>query len=84
MLSSGFVGIRPELHIERPARGDDPQVLVKDDQRFSNGVYHRLRERAGVFDFAEFLFKHGDLSLGAQEYNIMQVCAKQASSRGKM
>ena len=55
----GIVGIRPELHTERPARGDDAEVFVKDDQRFSNGVYNRLRERTGVFDFAELVFKHG-------------------------
>jgi len=59
MLSLNIIGIRPERHIERPARGDDPQVIVEDDHRFSNGVYHRLRERTGVFDFAELLFKHG-------------------------
>lgn len=59
ILSLGVVGIRPELHVERPARGDDPQFFVKNDQKFSNGVYHRLRERTGVFDFAELLFKHG-------------------------
>jgi hypothetical protein len=52
-------GIGRELYIERPARGDDPQVFVEDDQRFSNGVYHRLRERTGVFDLAELLSKHG-------------------------
>jgi len=59
MLSLGIVGIRPELQIERSARGDDAEVFVKDDQRFSNGVYHCLRERTGVFDFTELLFKHG-------------------------
>ena len=58
-LSFGAEGVGRELHIERPARGDDPQIFVEDDQRFTNGVYHRLRERAGVFDLAELLSKHG-------------------------
>ena len=58
-LSLRVAGIGRELHIERPARGDDPQVFVEDDQRFTNGIYQRLRERTGVFNLAELLSKYG-------------------------
>ena len=57
-LSLCFVGIGRELYIERPTCGDDPQVSVEDDQGFTNGVNHRLRERTGVFDLAELLAEH--------------------------
>jgi cytochrome P450 len=58
MLSSGIVRVSREFYIEGPARGDDPQVFVEDNQRFSNGVHHCLGERTGVFDLAELASEH--------------------------
>jgi hypothetical protein len=59
MLSLGIIRNGHKLHIEGPARGDDPQVFVEDDQRFPDSVHHRLRERTSVFDLAELFSKHG-------------------------
>lgn len=49
----GIVGIGCELHREGPARSDNPQVFVENDQRFTNGVHHCLRKRTSIFDLAE-------------------------------
>jgi hypothetical protein len=50
MLALGIIWIGRELHIERSARCDYPQILVENDQRFANGVYHCLRKGTGVFN----------------------------------
>src|ERR1700686_4036161 len=58
MLALGVVGIGCELHIEGSARCDYPQVLVENDQRFTNGVDHCLRKGTSVFNLTELLFEH--------------------------
>src|ERR1700719_2450629 len=58
MLALGIIGIGCELHIEGSARCDYPQVLVENDQRFTNGVHHCLRKGTSVFNFTELLFEH--------------------------
>lgn len=39
--------------IERIARDNDAQILVKDDQRLMDGIYNRSRENMAIFYVTE-------------------------------
>src|ERR1700733_6372432 len=58
MFALGIIGIGCELHIEGSARCDYPQVLIENDERFTNGVHHCLRKGTSVFNLTELLFEH--------------------------
>ena len=46
----GFVAADLECLIERAARGEHAQVIIQHQERFTNGIYDRLRKRARFFD----------------------------------
>ena len=72
MLSLGVMGIRPELHVERPARGDDPQFFVKNDQRFSNVSTIAWASAQASSTSLNCSLNTGDLSLSARDSKITQ------------
>jgi hypothetical protein len=49
-VAADIVAHKPEGLIERPARGDDAQVMVEHDQRVTDGIDDGMRERKSVFE----------------------------------
>ena len=50
------VGIDFERQIERSARSNDPQILIEDNERFSNRVDDSVRKYPGILDLRETAF----------------------------
>ena len=47
------VGIDFERQIERSARSNDPQILIEDNERFSNRVDDSVRKCPSILDLGE-------------------------------
>jgi hypothetical protein len=72
MLSLGIVGIGRELYIEGPARGDNRRSLSRTIRgSLTVSTIACASAQASSTSLNCFL-NTGDLSLGAQEYNITQ------------
>ena len=54
-LALSIVGIDLECQIERSARGNDPQILIEDNERFSNRVDDSVRKYPGILDLGKLL-----------------------------
>src|SRR4029453_14371585 len=52
------VGIDFERQIERSARSNDPQILIEDNERFSNRVDDSVRKYPRILDLGKLLSEH--------------------------
>src|ERR1700731_358258 len=52
------VGVDFEGQIERPARSNDPKILIEYNERFSNRVDDSVRKYPGILDLGELLSEH--------------------------